>query len=153
VDPNQPVAGVATMERVRERSLASKRFTMLVLGVFAALALVIAAMGIYGLMAYVVSLRRREIGVRMALGATRLDVLGSVLRHVLTLTAAGLVIGAIATLFTQRLLAGLLYGVHPFDPVVLLTVASGLFLASVTGGLGPAVRAASTPAMVVLRSE
>jgi ABC-type antimicrobial peptide transport system permease subunit len=101
IDPNQAVSAVATMDRVVSQSLASRRFTVLLLGVFAALAL--AAIAIYGLMAYVVSLRTREIGVRMALGAQRVDVLASVMREVLV----------------RGLLVGLLYGVSVADPRVL----------------------------------
>jgi putative ABC transport system permease protein len=153
VDRNQPVSGVATMDRVLAKSLAPRRFTVLLLGVFAGLALVLAAIGIYGLMAYVVSLRRREIGVRIALGAQRVDVLVNIMRQVLMLTGVGLVIGLISTAFTRRVLARLLYGISPTDPTVLVLVPVLLLAVAGAGGLVPALRAARTSATIALRSE
>ena len=153
IDPNQAVSAVATMDGVVSKSLAARRFTVLLLGVFAAVALVLAAIGIYGVMAYVVSLRTREIGVRMALGAQRVDVLASVMREVLMLTVAGLVLGLIGTVLVRGLLARLLYGVSVADPMVISLVLVLLIAVAAAGGLVPAVRAARTPAIVALRSE
>jgi predicted permease len=152
VDPNQPVSRVATMDQVLTRSLASRRFTMVLLGVFAVLALVLAALGISSIMAYVVSLRTREMGVRFALGASRADVLTLIMREVLKLTLAGLAVGFIGAGLATRLLARLLYGVSATDPMVLGLVFVLLFGVALAGGLVPALRAARTSAMVALRS-
>jgi predicted permease len=153
VDRSQPVSTMATMDSVLADSLASRRFTTLLLGVFAVLALALAALGIYGLMAYIVSLRTREIGVRMALGASRANVLGGVMREVLMLTVAGLLVGLGCTAFTRRLLVRLLYGVSPSDPTVWGLVTMLLLAVAIAGGIVPALRAAGTSAMVALRSE
>jgi predicted permease len=153
IDPNQAVSAVATMDGVVSKSLAARRFTVLLLGVFAALALVLAAIGIYGVMAYVVSLRTREIGVRIALGAQRVDVLAGVMREVLILTVAGLVLGLIGTVLVRGLLARLLYGVSVAEPLVISLVLVLLLAVAAAGGLLPALRAARTPAIVALRSE
>jgi predicted permease len=153
IDPNQPVSRVATMDQVLSQSLASRRFTMILLGVFAVLALVLAALGISSIMAYVVSLRTREMGVRFALGASRADVLTLILREVLKLTLAGLAVGFIGAGLATRLLTRLLYGVSATDPIVLGLVFVLLFGVALAGGLVPALRAARTSAMVALRSE
>jgi putative ABC transport system permease protein len=153
MDPNQAVSAVATMDEVVSKSLAARRFTVVLLGVFAALALVLAAIGVYGVMAYVVSLRTREIGVRLALGAQRVDVLASIMREVLMLTAAGLVLGLIGTVLVRGLLARLLYGVSVADPMVISLVLALLLAVAAAGGFVPALRAARTPAIVALRSE
>ncbi len=153
IDPNQAVSKVATMDGVLSQSVAPRRFTMLLLGAFAALALVLAAIGIYGIMAYVVSLRTREMGVRFALGASRADVLRLVLREVVRLTLVGLVIGLLATALVSRLLARLLYGVSAADPTVIGLVVALLFGVALAGGLVPALRASRISAMIALRSE
>jgi len=153
VDRRQPASGLATMDCVLADSLAPRRFTTLLLGLFAVLALALAALGIYGLMAYVVSLRTWEIGVRMALGAGRADVLASVMREVLVLTVIGLAAGLGGTLWTRRLLGRLLYGVSPGDPGVLAMAVVLLLAVAIAGGLVPALRAARTSAIVALRSE
>jgi predicted permease len=153
VDRNQPVSAVATMERVLSDSLAARRFTVLLVGLFAALAVVLAALGIYGVMAYVVTLRTREIGIRMALGARPTNVLTGVMRDVVLLTITGLGVGLVCAAFTQRLLVGMLYGVSGADPRVTTVVMLLLLAAATSGGLIPALRAARTSAIVALRSE
>jgi putative ABC transport system permease protein len=153
IDPNQAVSAIASMDQVVSKSLASRRFTVLLLGIFAAFALGLAAIGIYGVMAYVVSLRTRELGVRLALGAQRVDVLASVMREVLTLTVAGLVLGLIGTMLVRGFLVSLLYGVSVADPTVISLVLVVLLAVSAAGGFVPAFRAARTPAIMALRSE
>ena len=153
IDPNQPVAEIRTMQDLVSADLARPRFTMLLLTGFAATALVLAAIGLYGVIAFAVTERTREIGVRVALGAQSRDVLRLVMRHGLRLTGAGLLIGAAAALALGRVVAGLLYGVTPSDPVTLLGVA--LFLAVVATGAiyFPARQAMRVDPMVAMRIE
>lgn len=131
---DQPMYGVRTTEQIISTSLAERRFTMLLLIIFASTALVLASVGIYGVISYSVTRRTHELGVRMALGATRGDVLMLVVREGMTLTASGMGVGIAAALGLTRLLASLLYGVRPADPstlaVVLLGLASVGFCAS-----------------------
>ncbi|HVR96861.1 MAG TPA: ABC transporter permease [Thermoanaerobaculia bacterium] len=144
VDRNLPLANVTTLDDALDASVAQERFWMLMLGLFAALALVLAAVGIYGVIAYSVAQRVQEIGVRLALGARRADVLGLVVGQAMRLTLLGIALGAAAALGTGRLVASLLFEVEPSDPAVLagaaLLVAAVALLAA---GL-PALRAAQT---------
>jgi putative ABC transport system permease protein len=133
--------------------LAQPRFNMLLLGVFAGVALVLAAIGIYGVIAYSVAQRTREIGIRMALGAQRADMLGMILRQSLTLVIVGLVIGLVASFAATRLLKSLLYGVGAADvgtyALVVVVLGGAAFLASYI----PARRAMRVDPMVALRHE
>jgi len=144
LDRNLPLANVTTLDDALDESVAQERFSMLMLGIFAALALMLAAVGIYGLIAYSVAQRAQEIGVRIALGARRADVLGLVVGQAMRLTLLGILLGAVAALGSGRLIASLLFEVEPGDPSVLagaaLLVAAVALLAA---GL-PALRAAQT---------
>jgi predicted permease len=115
IDPGLPVFGISSMNDVLDRSLASRRFSADAVGGFAALALLLASIGIYGLLAYMVGQRSREIGLRMALGARRWDVLKLILRKGAVLAGVGIVVGVIVSAATASMMASLLYGVHPHD--------------------------------------
>jgi len=153
IDPQIPVANVSRLEDVKARSLNQQRFTMLLLGVFAAVAMTLAAVGIYGVMAYTVSQRTREIGLRMALGAQRGDVLKLVLAQGSGLAGIGLAIGLVASLALSRLLSTLLFEVSEKDPAVFAAVAFLLALVTLAACLIPARRAASVDPLVALRYE
>lgn len=153
LDPEIPIAEPRTMENALGASMVSERLRTAVVTGFAALALALAGAGIYGVMAYLVVQRRREIAVRMALGARRRDVLATVLRHSLLLAAPGIVLGATGALAASRALRGFLYEVAPLDPLTLVTVCTAVALLAVVAALVPARRAAATDAMSVLRSE
>jgi len=153
IDPNQPVADVRPMKDFVSASVARPRFTMLVLTAFAATALLLAALGLYGVIAFGITQRTREIGLRVALGAQPQSVLALVMRQGLMFLAVGLTIGVVAALELGRVLAGLLYEVSPRDPGTLFM--STLFLAGV-GLLAtylPARRATRVDPMVALRTE
>ena len=153
VDKTQPVFDVAPMDTYLAASLAERSFTLALLALFGALALALAAIGIYGVISYTVSFRTREIGIRMALGAKWSDVLGMVLRQGLTLAAAGLATGVAASLGLTRFLSSLLYEVHPTDIATTLGVAVLLALVALAGSYVPARRAANVDPMVALRFE
>ncbi len=152
-DPRQPVANLATMEELVSRSLAPTRFVVFLLLAFAGLALVLAAVGVYGVMAYATAQRAREIGIRMALGARGADVLNLVLRRGLTLVAIGLALGLVASLGLGRGLASLLYGVEPGDPATLATVSALLAAVGLAACYLPARRAARVDPVETLKSE
>ena len=153
IDPNQPVADIRPLQDLVAADLARPRFTMLVLGSFATAALLLAAIGLYGVIAFGVSQRTREIGVRVALGAQRRDVLRLVMRHGMLLVGTGIAIGISGALALGRVVTGLLYGVTPTDPLTLAVVA--LFLAAVAmlATYIPAQRATRVDPMVTLRAD
>jgi ABC-type antimicrobial peptide transport system permease subunit len=153
VDPEVPVAGVAPLGRLVAESAARPRFTALLLAAFAGLALVLGAVGIYGVISYAVARRTREIGVRVALGAGTGDVLRMVLREGGTLAAAGLIVGLLAALAAGRAMSGLLYGVAPGDPAVLVSVAAVLGAVALAASFVPARRAAAVDPLVAMRAE
>ncbi|MGE0454954.1 MAG: ADOP family duplicated permease [Vicinamibacteria bacterium] len=150
-DPQAAVAFVRSLEEIRSDALASPRLTAVLLGLFAALALGISATGIGGVIAYSVSQRTREFGVRMALGAGASRVVALVLRQGLVALAAGLLLGALAALGAGRLLSGLLFGVEPKDPVSYAAAAGVLLAVGLAACLLPARRAAATDPMTALR--
>jgi predicted permease len=141
------------MERVVNGSVARERYTMTLLAVFAALALLLAAIGIYGVLSYVVGRRVPEIGIRMALGARRGDVLSMVLRDGVRLTLRGVGIGVVAALALTRLMSSMLFGVSPYDPVTFAAVAALLCSIALLACYIPARRAMNVDPMVALRHE
>jgi predicted permease len=153
MDPTLPIVRLRTMEDVFSESVARPRFLAQLLGLFAGLALLLAAIGTYGILSYTVSERRKEIGIHMALGATRQTVLGMVLGQGARLTVAGLVIGLAASLVLTRFLQAQLFNVRPTDPG---TIAAVMAFIAVVAGLAcyvPASRATRVDPMVVLRDE
>ena len=152
-DPQTAVTAVRTLEDIRTEALASPRLTTVLLGLFAAVALVITAAGLSGLIAYSVSQRTHEIGIRMALGADRGRITAMVLREGLTSVVAGLAIGVAGALALTRLVTGLLFGVGPNDPLCFAGSAIVLVAAALAGCFVPARRATSVSPMSALRVE
>jgi predicted permease len=153
LDRNVPVTEVTSMERIVSQALGNPRFSAVVFGVFALMALVLAALGVYGLLAYAVTCRTREIGVRMALGASVTDVLRTVLRNTARLTFAGVAIGLLLAAMLGRLLEGLLFGVAASDAVTFVAAPTILIITGSIACLAPAVRAARVDPLVALRYE
>jgi len=153
IDPDVPVTAIQNMEQVVMDAVWQPRMEMSVLAAFAGLAMVLAAVGIYAVMTYVVSGRTQEIGIRMALGARRGDVVGMVLTQSLRPVLAGLAIGVAGAAGLTRLMTGMLYGVKPGDPLVLAAVTAMLGLIALAAATGPARRAASVDPLVALREE
>ena len=153
VDPDMPVTGILPMDSILAQSLAQPRLASLLLGIFAGLALLLAAVGIYGVIAYNVGQRTREIGIRMALGAQNSNVLGLVLKHGMSLGLIGLGIGLAASLALTRFLKGLLFSVSPTDPLTLMVVAILLAIVAFLACYIPARRAMAVDPIVALRCE
>jgi putative ABC transport system permease protein len=153
IDPYQAVFNVRTMSDHLGQTLAQRRFSMVLLGVFAAVALTLCLVGVYSVVSSWVTQRTRELGVRIALGAGRAHVLLLVLRHCALITAAGTAFGLVGVIVSSRLLAGLLFGVTPRDPVALLGGALGLFAVAMIACCVPAWRAMRLDPLVCLKSE
>jgi putative ABC transport system permease protein len=153
LDSRQPLFGVSTLSSLMEDSVAQQRLQMLLLSTFAGVALLLALIGIYGVMACVVAQRRHEIGVRISLGAQRSQVLRMILGRALKLSSVGIAVGLMAALALTRLLQGLLFEVSPMDPLTFAVVPCVLALAALVGGWVPALRAARVDPMLALRSE
>jgi putative ABC transport system permease protein len=153
LDRDQPVSDVRTMDQWVARSLAQTRFSSLLLTIFAALALVLACIGIYGVMAYAVSQRTSEIGVRLALGADRRDILRLIVGNAVRLTALGLLAGIVLSLALSRSLASLLFETRGTDPVTFITVISVLGVVALVASYIPARRAARIPPVEALRYQ
>ena len=153
MDPTLPIVNLRSMTDVFDESLSRPRFLAQLLGVFAGLALLLAAIGTYGILSYSVTERRREIGIHMALGATRGNVLGMVLGQGMRLTVAGLVAGLAAAFVLTRLLQSQLFNVKPSDPVTIASVAAVIGAVALAACYIPASRATRVDPMVVLRDQ
>jgi ABC-type antimicrobial peptide transport system permease subunit len=153
VDPTVPVARLRNMDTVFEESIRRPRLLAQLLGAFAGLALLLAALGTYGVLAYMVAERRREIGIRMALGAARSSVIALVMRQGLQPTIIGVLIGLTGAFGTNRLMATLLFGVQPTDPGTLATVTMTIALVAAVACWLPAWRASRLDPNVVLRTD
>jgi predicted permease len=150
---DQPVYQVRTLDRIVSDSIADRRFSMLLLGIFAALALILAAVGIYGVISYTVAQRTREIGIRIALGAGQSDVLKIVVAQGMVPVLTGLGAGLAASFALTRLMSGMLYGVSTGDPATLIGVALALALVALVATLVPARRATRVAPVAALRCE
>jgi putative ABC transport system permease protein len=153
VDKDQPVSKIRTMEEIVSESIARQRFSMLLLGIFAAVALVLAAVGIYGVMAYTITQRTREFGIRMALGAGRGDVLKLAVGGALKLILTGVVIGLVAAFILTRVMSSLLFGVSATDPSTYIIISLVLVCVALLASYIPARRATKVDPMIALRYE
>jgi ABC-type antimicrobial peptide transport system permease subunit len=153
VNPNLPLANVETLRESYDRSMAQTSFMLVILGIASAVTLLLGIVGIYGVIAYVVAQRRREVGIRMALGAAAGEVQSLFVRHGLVITAIGLVLGAVAAAALSRVLGALLFNVSPLDP---LTYAAGILalgLVAVIATWIPARQATHVDPAIALRGE
>jgi putative ABC transport system permease protein len=153
VDRDLPMARVTTVDELVSGTMGQRRLSTVLLGIFAGLALLLASLGIYGVMAYSVAQRTRELGVRVALGATRENVLGLVLRQGVVLAGLGAVIGLAGAFGLTRLIASQLYEVKATDPVTFAGVTVLLLVVAIGATLVPALRATRIDPLVALREE
>jgi len=153
VDKDLPISGVGTMSEVLSESLSRRRFNMLLLVIFAGLAMMLAAVGIYGVMSYVVAQRTHEIGVRMALGARQRDILKQIVGQGMNLVLIGCVIGLGAAFALTHLMASLLYGASATDPLTFVIITLLLLAVAMLACWIPARRAARVDPMEALRYE
>jgi len=153
LDREVPMYQVRTGEELSANAIALPRFLMVLMGSFAAIALALTVVGLYGVLSYTVARRRREIGVRIALGAGRRQVLGLVLREAMQLVAVGLLLGLAGAAGIRRLLEIVVFGIQPADPIFLLVAGCLMVLASLAAAYLPALRAASVDPMQALRTE
>ena len=152
-DPEQPVAGIRTMVEVLDERLSSQRFGALLLGVFAGVALLLAAVGIYSVLSYIVRGRSREIGIRTALGAQRADVLRLVIVEGMSPALVGIGVGTIAVLASAKVMKSLVFGVSASDPLTLASVAAALMLVALMASVVPAYRAVRLDPVKVLHAD
>ncbi|MGD2122660.1 MAG: ABC transporter permease [Gemmatimonadota bacterium] len=152
-DPTMPTGDFRTLDSMVDRSVSPRRFTLLLLGGFAGTALLLAALGIYGVLSYTVTQRVPEIGIRMAMGESGAQVLGRVVARTMVLAGVGAVVGIAAALALSRLMASLLYGVEATDPLTFLYMTAVLLMVAVLAGYLPARRASRTDPMIALRVE
>ena len=153
IDPDEPIASFETMDQLLSQSIATPRLRTLLLTAFGALALLLALVGLYGVVSYTVAQRTHEIGVRMALGAERRTILLMVVNYALRLTIAGLAVGLVGAYFLTRTLSSVLYGIRPIDPVTFVLATLGLTLVVLFASYIPARRAMRVDPMVALRYE
>ena len=153
IDPALAVADVQLMDQIADASVATPRFAFVLVGLFGALAILLAAIGTYGVIAYSVSQRTPEFGLRMALGAQRTDVLRLVLTQATKLVLAGTAIGVILALIMGRVLTSLIYDVSPADPLTFTVVGLGVIIIAIFACYIPALKATKTDPMIALRAE
>jgi putative ABC transport system permease protein len=153
VNKSVPLGNPRTMSDIIARTLLQKRFTMVLLSIFAGAALLLAAIGLYGVISYSVAQRTREMGIRIALGAQRSDVLRLILRQGMTLVAAGVVFGVTASFGLTRLIASFLYGISASDPITFFLLSAALVFVAFIACWLPARRASSIDPMLALRAE
>jgi ABC-type antimicrobial peptide transport system permease subunit len=153
LDPDLPVTNVRSMEQLIEASTGQRRFAMLLLGLFSGIALLLASVGLYGVMSYTVTQRAPELGVRMALGAGARDVLGLVLGQGMRLALLGVGIGLVAALAVTRLLRSMLFGVSATDPATYVGISLLLLGVTLVACWLPARRATRVDPVVVLRAD
>jgi putative ABC transport system permease protein len=153
IDPNLPLGDVRTMEQIHERSLTGAKQPAWVIGAFAVVAALLAALGIYGVLSHAVTQQRREIGIRMALGARSQDVLSHVMRNALSMVAVGLVLGLLGVVALTRVIESLLFEVSAVDPAAVGLACVVMALVGLLAALAPAARAARVEPMAVLRDD
>lgn len=153
VNPNVPSANSETLGDLYTQSMARTSFTLVMLCVSGGIALLLGTVGIYGVIAYSVSQRTREIGIRMALGAQRATVVGAFVRQTMWLTATGIATGLVVSSATMRFMSSLLYGVSAGDPITYITITCAVVVAALLAPYLPLRRAASVDPMLALRSE
>src|SRR5262249_52279783 len=153
IDPEQPVENLRTMDAVVDGTLTSQRFSALLLAVFASVALALASVGIYSVLSYIVRGRRREIGIRSALGAQTGDVVKLVVTEGMTPTVAGIGVGIVAAAASGKLIEKLVFGVSAWDPLTLALVAAMLMLVALLASALPAYRASTLAPSAVLRGD
>jgi ABC-type antimicrobial peptide transport system permease subunit len=153
VDPTVALSEVLTLDEIRDRDLSGERFSLVLFASFAAIALLLAAVGIYGVMAFAVGQRQHEIGLRMALGAGRNRVVRMVLREGAILASIGMVLGLVGAYFVGRTMKSMLYNVDAIDLSAFFSVAAILFVAAMVASYFPARRAAAVDPMRALRTE
>jgi ABC-type antimicrobial peptide transport system permease subunit len=152
-DADLPVYAVRTMKAIEATASAARRFSMRMLGGFALLALTLAAIGIYGVMAHLVSQRTREIGIRMALGARPAAVVGMVVAQAVRLAGAGVALGLVAAFMVTQLMSGMLFQVSPTDPWTFVAIGALMTITALIAAATPARRAARVDPIVALRTE
>ena len=153
IDAEQPISDVRTMDDRIGRSLAARRFNMVLLAVFASLALTLAGIGIYGIVAYAVTERTHEIGVRLALGAQRRDVMAMIVAQGMAMAAAGAAVGVVSALLLTRLMKSLLFGVSAADPITFAAIPLLLAAVAFVACYLPARRATRVDPLAALRTE
>jgi putative ABC transport system permease protein len=153
VDKDQTVADIDTMDHIVAGAVARQRFSMLLLGLFAGLALLLASIGIYGVMSYSVAQRTREIGIRIALGARRADVLQMTVKQALKLVSIGMLIGLVAAFLLTRVMATLLYGISATDPITFIGISVVLLTVAILASYVPALRATKVDPITALRAQ
>src|SRR6185503_4350726 len=152
IDPELPIARVASMSTLESAALARERFNALILAVFAGTALLLAAIGLYGVMAYLVTQRQAEIGIRLALGGGPRHVARMVIGDGMRMALLGIALGTVASLALARVLKGLLYGIAPTDPVTYVAIAVTLALVALAASALPARRATKADPVSALRA-